>query len=71
MNQIPTVCCIFYKAQWQAYKLDHHDIPVRLCSSFSDQTVFTAVVMQQKQNVVQNLGWVLFNLWRDEKLDHL
>lgn len=53
--------CIFYKAQWQTHKVDHHNIPVRLLLSLSDQTVFTAVVIQQKKKVVQNLSWVMFN----------
>lgn len=47
-KKIPIVYCIFYKAQWWMHKLDRHDIPVRLLSSFSGETVFTVLVMQPK-----------------------
>lgn len=50
---------------------DRHDILVRLLSGFSDQTVFTAVVTQQKGECCAEPRWVLFNLCTDEKLDHL
>lgn len=59
--------CVLY-----LFQLDRHDIPLRPCSGLSDQSVLTGLIMNQKEDVVQNLVRSCLKSWTTSEVrwDH-